>query len=159
MKGCRERSLRCTFALPIWLCKNNLARPTSESRHGWLYVLFLFFLPIYQCSDTVGWAAGRASGLEKKLTGGVLAWLSVWSEMQTCIWPSGFHCHSLSLAPVKSRLVLPFWYRLTWVVLDRGPLTDVCVCVCVICLLGRSVAEWLACWTQAQKTTTTTTTI
>ena len=29
--------------------------------------------------------------------------------------------HSLSLAPVKSRLVLPFWYRLTRVV---------CVCVC-----------------------------
>ena len=24
----------------------------------------------------------------KKLSGGVLAWLSVWSEMQTCIWPS-----------------------------------------------------------------------
>jgi len=33
------------------------------------------------------------------------------------------HCHSLSLAPVKSRLVLPFWYRLTWVVLDKGPLS------------------------------------
>jgi len=24
----------------------------------------------------------------KKLSGEVLAWLSVWSEMQTCIWPS-----------------------------------------------------------------------
>jgi len=24
----------------------------------------------------------------KKLTGGVLAWLSVWSEVQTCIWTS-----------------------------------------------------------------------
>ena len=24
----------------------------------------------------------------KKLSGVVLAWLSVWSEMQTCIWPS-----------------------------------------------------------------------
>jgi len=24
----------------------------------------------------------------KKLSGGVLAWLSVWSEMQTCIWLS-----------------------------------------------------------------------
>ena len=22
------------------------------------------------------------------LSGGVLAWLSVWSEVQTCIWPS-----------------------------------------------------------------------
>jgi len=24
----------------------------------------------------------------KKMSGGVLAWLSVWSEVQTCIWPS-----------------------------------------------------------------------
>ena len=68
----------------------------------------------------------------KKLSGGVLAWLFVWSEVQTCIWPSGFHCHSLSLASVKSRLVLPFWYRPTRVVLDKGPLNG-CVCkrVCV----------------------------
>ena len=45
----------------------------------------------------------------KKLSGGVLAWLSVWSEVQICIWPSWCHCHSLSLASVKSILVLPFW--------------------------------------------------
>ena len=64
----------------------------------------------------------------KKLSGGVLAWLSVWSEMQTCIWPSGCHCHSLSLALVTSRLVFPFWYRLTRVVPDKGPLNG-CVCV------------------------------
>ena len=67
----------------------------------------------------------------KKLSGEVLAWLSVWSEVQTCIWPSWCHCHSLSLASVKSRLVLPFWYRLTRVVLDRGPLNG-CVC-CGLC--------------------------
>ena len=41
----------------------------------------------------------------------MLALLSVWS--MRCAWPSGFHCHSLSLAPVKSRLVLPFLYRFT----------------------------------------------
>jgi len=68
----------------------------------------------------------------KKLSGGVLAWLSVWSEVQTCIWPSWCHCNSLSLASVKSRLVLPFWYWLTWVGLEKGPLIGcVCVCVCV----------------------------
>ena len=78
--------------------------------------------------------AGRQEGHPacKKLSGGVLAWLSVWSEVQTCIWPSCCHCHSLSLASVRSRLVLPFWYRLTQVVLDKGPLNGcVCVCVCV----------------------------
>ena len=46
-----------------------------------------------------------------------------------CIWPSWCYCHSLSLASVKSRLVLPFWYRLTWVVPEKGPLNG-CVCVC-----------------------------
>ena len=56
----------------------------------------------------------------KKLSGGVLAWLSVWSEVQTCIWPSWCHCHSLFLASVKSGLVLPFWYRLTWEVTEKG---------------------------------------
>jgi len=50
--------------------------------------------------------------------------------VQSCIWPSGCHCHSLSLASVESKLVLPFWYRLTWVVPEKGPL-NVCVCVCV----------------------------
>jgi len=48
--------------------------------------------------------------------------------VQTCIWPSWCHCHSLSLASVKSRLVLPFWYQLTRVVPDKGPVNG-CVCV------------------------------
>ena len=43
----------------------------------------------------------------KKLCG-VLEWLSARSEMQTCIWSSWCHCHSLSLASVKSRLVFTF---------------------------------------------------
>jgi len=38
-------------------------------------------------------------------------------------------------ASVKSRLVLPFWYRLTWVVPEKGSLNGcVCVCVCVLLL-------------------------
>ena len=63
----------------------------------------------------------------RKLSGGVLVWLSVWSDVQICIWPSWCHCHFLSLASVKSRLVLPFWYWLTWVVPDKGTLKG-CVC-------------------------------
>ena len=81
-----------------------------------------------------------------------LVWLSVWSELQTCIWPSWCHCHALSLASVKSRLVLLFWYWLTRVVPEKGPLNGcVRVCVCAVasgamyanfwtfysCLLGR----------------------
>jgi len=72
----------------------------------------------------VRWQEGHPAC--KKLCSEVLAWLSVWSEVQTCIRPSWCHCHSLSLAPVKSKLVLPVWYQLTWVVLDKWPL-NVCV--------------------------------
>ena len=67
----------------------------------------------------------------KKLSGGVLAWMSVWSKVQTCIWSNWCHCHSLCLASVKSTLVLPFWYRLTRVVSDKG-LLSVCVIGCTL---------------------------
>jgi len=58
----------------------------------------------------------------KKLSGGVLSSLSVCSKVQTCMKCSWCHCHSLSLAPVKSRLVLLFWYWLARVVPEKGPL-------------------------------------
>ena len=73
------------------------------------------------------WLGVRKGMRPVKNSCGVLAWLSVWSEMQTCIWPSWCHCHWLSLASVKSRLVFPFWYRLTRVVPEKGPLNG-CVC-------------------------------
>jgi len=79
------------------------------------------------------------------LSSEVLAWLSVCSEVQTCISPSWCHCHSLSLAPVKSRLVLPFWYRLTRVDPDKGPLNG-CVCMHsklqVLKVRGRVNFDW-----------------
>ena len=88
-----------------------------------------------QCFDAVGWAAERASG-RKKLSGEVLAWLSVWNKVQTCIQPSWCHCHSLSLAPVKSRFVLRFWYWPTRVVLEKGLLNGECATgVCLYRLL------------------------
>ena len=81
------------------------------------------------------WLGGR-KGIRPVKNWVVGCWrgYSVWSEVQTCIWPSRCHCHSLSLASVKSRLVLPFWYRPTRVVLEIVPLNArarVCVCVCV----------------------------
>jgi len=44
----------------------------------------------------------------KKLSGGMLAWLCVWVKVQICIWPSWYHCHSLSLA-----LINPDWCYLS----------------------------------------------
>ena len=85
-------------------------------------------LPVHIAFSALTLLVGRQKGHPacKKLSGGVLTWLSVWCEVQTCIWPSGFHCHSLSLASVKSRLVLPFWYRLTRVVPEKWNKSSSC---------------------------------
>jgi len=64
----------------------------------------------------------------KKLSGGVLAWLSG-VRCRPAYGPADATA-TLSLASVKSRLVLPFWYQLTWVVPEKGSLNG-CVCVCV----------------------------
>ena len=75
----------------------------------------------------------------------MLAWLSVWIEVQTCVWPSCCHCHSLSLASVKSRLVLRFWYWLTRLVPNKGPL-DARACVraraAASCYCGPVACDW-----------------
>jgi len=68
----------------------------------------------------VGWQEGHPTC--KKLSGGVLLWLSVWSEVQTYMWLSWCHWHSLSLASVVSRLVLLFLHWFTWVVPDENGL-------------------------------------
>jgi len=101
-----------------------------------IYCLFFITLSCLQCFDAVGWATEGHPAC-KKLSGGMLAWLSVWSKVQICIWPTCCHCHSLSVASVKSRLVLPFWYRLTRVVPEKGPLNG-CVCVCITLPLAHS---------------------
>ena len=75
------------------------------------------------------WLGDKKGIWPVKNSGGAPAWLSVWSEVQTCIWPSWCHCHSLSLASVKFWLFLLFWYRLTRVVPENGPLNG-CLCVC-----------------------------
>ena len=108
---------------------------------AWIIFVVLIFLCFAFSALTL--LVGRQEGHPacKKLSGGVLALLSVCSEVQTCIWPSWCHCHSLSLSSVKSRLVLPFWYRLTWVVLEKGPL-NVCVCVCVRACVRACFCEW-----------------
>jgi len=113
-----------------------LFKIAKPSRFYWVslgngfYWLFcrIFLLAFSALTLLVGRQEGHPAC--KKLSGGVLTWLCGWSEMQTCIRPSWCHCHSLSLASVKSRLVLPFWYRLTRVVPEKGLLNG-CVCVCL----------------------------
>ena len=88
-----------------------------------LLAILIYYMYLYTFS-ALTLLFGRQEGHPacKQLSGGVLPWLSVWSKVQTCIWPSWCHCYSLSLASVKSWLVLPFWYWLTQVVPEKGPL-------------------------------------
>ena len=65
------------------------------------------------CFDTVGWTSGRESGICKKLSDEVLAWLSVWSEMQMiCMYGPG----DATATPIISSFInkqndLPCWCR------------------------------------------------
>jgi len=75
-----ENSDLCTLVLPVIFC--------------FLFVFLVGYHCIVQCFVLPSvlsccWLGGR-KGIwpVKKLSGEVLAWLSVWSEVQTCIWPS-----------------------------------------------------------------------
>jgi len=65
----------------------------------------------------------------KKLSGGVLAWLSIWNKVQICVWHSWCHYHSLPLASVKSRLVLLLGHPGNPGQSPEG--CKMCACVCV----------------------------
>jgi len=57
-----------------------------------------------------------------------------------CLW-RGAHLHTVQLMPLpftvcsfsKIQIDLPFWYRLIWVVPEKGPL-NVCMCAVEVCL-------------------------
>jgi len=68
---------------------------------------------------------GRQEGYAacKNLSGGVLAWLSVYGVRCRLAYGPADATATHCLASLKSRFVLPFWYRLTRV--SHG-----CVCVC-----------------------------
>ena len=64
-----------------------LLQQTSTSRPQF----FSFELLVAQCAfSALTLLSGRQEGHPacKKQSGGMLVWLSVWSEVQTCIWPS-----------------------------------------------------------------------
>ena len=110
-----------------------------------LRMFYVAFIYIY-IVPSVLWCCwlGSRKGIwpVKKLSGEVLVWLSVWSEVQTCIWPSWCHCNSLSLASVKSRSVLPFGYRPTQVVLEKGLLNGCVVCVYIYIYMYIYIARY-----------------
>jgi len=68
----------------------------------------------------------------KNLSVEVLACLPVWSEVQMiCIWSSWCRCHPIISYCHKIQNGLPFWCRLTQVVLEKRPLIG-CRCSVVV---------------------------
>jgi len=97
--------------------------PAPQIRSHDFWRCINLYVYVYACNafSALTLLVGRQDGHPSCRKQSVLrVWLSVWSKVQTCIWSSWCHCHSLSPASVKSRLVLPFWYRLTWVVPEKG---------------------------------------
>jgi len=130
----------CGFIFLRSDCNPSLLPPNWHFSSFWTD----FFVPVPSmlCLLLVGWQEGHPAC--KKLSGGVLARLSVWSEVQTCIWPSWCHCHSLSLASVKSRLVFNFLVP-THLGSPGQRAVKRCVCVCS-CVPIKEVVEYWRSW-------------
>ena len=83
-------------AVLSWCCWLPMAKHTLSSYiYSGLPICLLFLCVIGECGGSLAFSAltllvGRQEGHPacKKQSGGVLAWLSVWSRVQTCIWPS-----------------------------------------------------------------------
>ena len=94
--------------------------------------------PLHSAFSALTLLVGQQEGHPacKKLSGGVLAWLSVWTLER------GADLHMAQLMPLpltlscfsKIQIGLPFWYWLTWIVPEKGPLNG-CVYVfhCNVC--------------------------
>jgi len=81
-----------------------------------VYSFYYKFFQVMEHSLTEWWGAGMVVCLEQ---GAAL------HMAQLMPLPLTVSCSS------KIQIGLPFWYRLTWVVPEKGPLNG-CVCVCVL---------------------------
>ena len=69
-------------------CRLHLRRST---RRYWTHVAYYTSVDCKLTFSALTLLVGRQEGhpaCKKNLSGGVQVWLSVWSEVQTCIWPS-----------------------------------------------------------------------
>ena len=101
-------------------CSSSRALRRSDScRQQHLIIIYNWLC--LQCFDAVGWVEAC-----KKLSGGVLAWLSAWGEVQILHMAPPMPLPFITSCSSKSRLVLPFWYWLTQRVPEKGPLNGCC---------------------------------
>ena len=89
---------------------------------------------------------GRQEGRPacKKLSGGVLMWLSVWSKVQTCIWPSWCHCHSLTVS-CFSKIQIGFTFLVPAHPGSPGQRAVKRVCVCHININETALRHCIQC--------------
>ena len=99
----------------------------------WSVVIVVCLCVVLQCLDTVVWVSGRAGWRAK------IEWCGV--GVVICLECGADCLHMVQLMPppsqnpiifasFKSRPVLPFWYRLTQVVLEKRPLNRCWVMRC-----------------------------
>jgi len=81
----RTSLLHMTVVLPQDILDGTYVRKLMSSGNTRIYLLHIF--PFHALTLLVGQQGGHLVCI-KKLSGGVLASLSVWSKVQTCIWPS-----------------------------------------------------------------------
>ena len=107
----------CGDAVADWLSSVIHVDNVRLVRHEWsdiasgLFLLHLYLVNIVMPSVLwCCWLGDRKSIQPVKMLEGdeVLAWFSVWSEVQmTCIWFGWYHCHPVIFASEKSKMVYP----------------------------------------------------
>ena len=98
--------------------------PVETYRSSWFVCYFVYLLGAFSALMLLGGKKGIRP--VKKLSGGVLAWLSVWSEVQTCIRPSWCHWHSCF-----GKIQIGFTFLVPVHLGSPGKMAVKRVCVCV----------------------------
>jgi len=71
----------------FWSCSACHQQHRTCNLYACSFVLLAYYVYAFSALTLLaGWQEGHLAC--KKLSGEVLAWLSAWSEVQTCIWPS-----------------------------------------------------------------------
>jgi len=134
----RRRHYLITLTIITWL---NIRTLTAEALSvSAIYVSMLtiyYLLLLFSSFSALTLLVGRQEEhpARKKLSDEVLAWLSVWSVVQMiCVWSSWCRCHPIISYFSKIQNGLPFWCRLTQVVLEKR-LLNVCMYVLLLLIL------------------------
>jgi len=105
---------------------------------GLLFSIYLLLESYFRLSVLWHCLLGGRKGIRpvKNLSGGVLAWFFVWSEVQTCIWPTQLMLLSLTVS-CFSKIQIGFTFLVPAHPGSPGKRAVKQVCVCVTLFVGR----------------------